>query len=267
MDPVVQVTRADAVGIITLNNPDRLNIISAALAKQLTEAIRQCAADRSIRVLLLQSSGKVFCAGGDLAEFQRPRGERAAAIRSIATKFHEAEKLLLELDIPLVCAVQGVAAGAGMTLALLGDVVLAADNASFVPAFTTLGVSADGGSTWLLPRLIGPRRAAEWLITGEAKSASEAANWGLVTEVCPAGELGAKSMELANRLASGPTAAFGSIKRLIRQSCESTFDEQTQREAQAIAHHAETPNGEEGVIAFLDRRAPRFSGLSGTEAT
>lgn len=260
MDQLVRVTREGEVGILTLDDPKRGNAISLMLAQQLTAAIRQCAADRAMRVVLLQSTGKVFCAGGDLAEFQRERGERAAALQSVATQFHEAERLLLELDVPLICAVQGAAAGAGLTLALLGDLVLASEEAKFVPGFTTLGVSADGGSTWLLPRLIGQRRAAEWLLTGQVKSAREAADWGIVSEVCPASELAHESIDLARRLASGPTAAFGSIKRLVRQSLESNFSDQTRCEAQAIAHHAETPNGEEGVKAFLERRLPRFSG-------
>lgn len=260
MSQLVNVAREGDVGIISLDDPERGNAISQLLARQLAEAIRECAANRSIRVVLLKSKGKIFCAGGDLAEFQRERGERAATLQSLASQFHEAERLLLELDVPLICAVQGAAAGAGLTLALLGDIVIASEEAKFVPGFATLGVSADGGSTWLLPRLIGQRRAAEWLLTGRVLSANEAAGWGLVSEVCSASELVDRSMVLAKRLASGPTPAFGSIKRLVRQSLESSFTDQTRCEALAIAHHAETPNGEEGVQAFLERRQPQFTG-------
>lgn len=260
MSDYIKLTRDGDVGIITLDDPQRGNAISLMLARQLGAAVQQVAADSSIRAVMLDASGKVFCAGGDLAEFQRERGERAVALQTLAGAFHEAERLLLDLNVPLVTVIQGAAAGAGLTLALLGDVVVACDQAKFVPGFATLGVSADGGSTWLLPRLIGQRRAIEWLLTGRVLSADEAAAWGLVSEVCPADTLAGKASEVARKLASGPTPAFRSIKQLVRQSLGSDFADQTLCEARAIAHHAESANGEEGVRAFLERRAPRFEG-------
>lgn len=260
MGDYISLSRDGDVGVITLNDTGRGNAISHKLAEQLGAAAQQYAADRTIRAVLLNSSGKVFCAGGDLAEFQRERGERATALYAIASAFHEAQRLLLGLDVPLVVAVQGAAAGAGLTLALLGDIVLASDNAKFVPGFATLGVSADGGSTWVLPRLIGQRRATEWLMTGRVLSANQAEAWGLVSEVCPATELANRARDFAGQLSAGPTPAFGSIKRLVRQSLASTFVDQTRCEAQAIAHHAETRNGEEGVRAFFEQRKPQFVG-------
>ena len=260
MSDYIRFTRDGDVAIITLDDPQRGNAISLLLAQQLGAAVRQCLTDRSVRAVLLDATGKVFCAGGDLAEFQRERGERAVALQALASAFHEAERLLLELNIPLITSIQGAAAGAGLTLALLGDIILASDRAKFVPGFATLGVSADGGSTWVLPRLIGQRRATEWLLTGRVLSAAEAAAWGMVSGVFPAEELAAQARDVARTLASGPTPAFGSIKRLLRQSLQSNFADQTSCEARAIVHHAETANGEEGVSAFLEKRQPRFEG-------
>lgn len=255
--PSVRFTRERGLATITLDAP-KGNAINLALAEQLRDAVRQCHTDRGVRAVLVQASGKTFCAGGDLAEFQRQRGDRAGAIEAIASRFHEAESLLLTLDVPVIIAVQGAAAGAGMTLALLGDIVVASEHARFVPGFVRLGLSADGGSTWVLPRLIGARRASQWLLTGQTLDASDALAWGVVSEVCGAGVLTARVNEIARALSNGPTPAFRAIKRLLRQSAGSTFEAQARREAQEIAHHAETSNGEEGIMAVFEKREPRF---------
>ena len=258
MSGIVRYGCEQGLATITLDAPHS-NAINLALAEQLRDAVRRCHDDREVRTVLVQATGKTFCAGGDLKEFQRGRGDRAWAIEAIATRFHEAESLLLKLDVPVVTAVQGAAAGAGLTLALLGDVILASDRATFVPAFAQLGLSADGGSTWVLPRLIGTRRASEWLLTGKILGADQALAWGLVSEVCSAEDLAERAATIAQKLAMGPTPAFRSIKRLIRRSLGSDFDSQAAREARAIARHAETPNGEEGISALLERREPRFA--------
>ncbi|MES2044744.1 MAG: enoyl-CoA hydratase-related protein [Pseudomonadota bacterium] len=257
MRALVRCDREQGLAVITLDAPHG-NAINLALAEQLRDAVRQCHDDREIRAVLVQATGKTFCAGGDLDEFRRERGDRARAIEAIANRFHEAESLLLKLDVPVIIAVQGAAAGAGLTLALLGDVIIASDRASFVPGFARLGLSADGGSTWALPRLIGTRRTAEWLLTGKILDADQALAWGLVSEVCGAEDLAERAGEIARRLATGPTPALRSIKRLIGQSLGSDFESQAAREARAIAHHAETPNGEEGISALLEGREPRF---------
>ncbi len=257
MRALVRCDREQGLAVITLDAP-RGNAINLALAEQLRDAVRQCHDDREIRAVLVQAKGKTFCAGGDLDEFRRERGDRARAIEAIANRFHEAESLLLKLNVPVITAVQGAAAGAGLTLALLGDVIIASDRASFVPGFARLGLSADGGSTWALPRLIGTRRTAEWLLTGKTLGAEQALVWGLVSEVCGAEGLAERAGEIARRLATGPTPALRSIKRLLGRSLGSDFESQAAREARAIAHHAETPNGEEGISALLEGREPRF---------
>jgi len=259
VSPLVRLTRNQGLAIITLDAPSRGNAVSLALAEQLSDAVRNCRDDRHVRAVLIQATGKTFCAGGDLLEFGRERGDRGRAIEAIANRFHEAESLLLKLDVPVVTAVQGAAAGAGLTLALLGDVIVVSDRAAFVPAFARLGLSADGGSTWVLPRLIGPRRATEWLLTGKTLGADQALAWGLVSEVCGADDLAARATMIAQKLAMGPTPAFRSIKRLIVRSLDSDFDSQAARETRAIARHAETPNGEEGISALRERREPRFA--------
>jgi 2-(1,2-epoxy-1,2-dihydrophenyl)acetyl-CoA isomerase len=254
---LVHLARQQGLATITLDAP-RGNAINLALAEQLRDAVRACHEDRGVCAVMVQATGKTFCAGGDLNEFRRERGARAKAIGDIANRFHEAESLLLTLEVPVITAVQGAAAGAGLTLALLGDVVVAADRASFVPGFTRLGLSADGGSTWVLPRLIGTRRATEWLLTGKTLGANEALAWGLVSEVCGEEDLVGRAIKIARKLARGPTPAFRSIKRLIGQSLGSDFDGQAAREAVAIAHHSETAYGEEGIAAILARREPLF---------
>jgi len=257
--PPVRFTRDQGLAIITLDAPSRGNAVSLAMAEQLGDAVRLCHDDRDVRAVLIQATGKTFCAGGDLDEFRRERGDRGRAIEAIANRFHEVESLLLKLDVPVVTAVQGAAAGAGLMLALLGDVILSSDRATFVPAFARLGLSADGGSTWVLPRLIGTRRATEWLLTGRTLDADQALAWGLVSEVCSVEDLAERAAMIAQKLAMGPTPAFRSIKRLIGRSLGGDFDSQAVRETRAIAHHAETPNGEEGISALLERRGPRFA--------
>ena len=184
MPRLVTCEQTDGLAIIRLCDPDNGNVISEALADQLCEVLESLHASLPGAVLVA-SAGRVFCAGGNLRLFGGPHGQRRDRIEAIATRFHRAEQLLLELDCPLVVALQGAAAGAGMSLALTGDIIVASEDAVLVPAFSRLGLTADGGSTWLLPRLLGMRRATELLLTGRSLTATEAAQLGLVSEVCP----------------------------------------------------------------------------------
>lgn len=251
---------AGAVGRIRLHSPDNGNALGLTLARELREATEACLADPKVRAVLIEAEGRNFCVGGDISAFDAPPEARRANIGQITTDFHAALALLLACELPIVSAVQGSAAGAGMSLALAGDVVIAAENAVLVPAFTAIGLSADGGTTWLLPRLIGPRRAAELLLTNRRLTAPEALDWGLVSEVCPLPDLEARAQAAADKLAAGPSAAFAAIKTLLRQSPAATFSEQTTAEAAAIAAHAVGRDGEEGTAAFKAKRLPSFIG-------
>lgn len=248
------------VGRIRLHSADNGNALGLALARQLRETTEACLAEPKVRAVLIEAEGRNFCVGGDISAFDAPPGIRRTNIAQITTDFHATLALLLACDRPIVSAVQGSAAGAGMSLALAGDVVIAAENAAFVPAFTGIGLSADGGTTWLLPRLMGPRRAAEVLLTNRRLAAPEALAWGLVSEVCPSPDLESRARAAADKLAAGPTAALAAIKTLLRQSPHATFADQTVAEANAIAAHALGRDGEEGIAAFKAKRLPSFTG-------
>jgi 2-(1,2-epoxy-1,2-dihydrophenyl)acetyl-CoA isomerase len=248
------------VGRIRLQSAENGNALGLTLARQLREVTEACLAEPTVRAVLIEAQGRNFCVGGDISAFNAPRDARQANIGQITTDFHTTLGLLLACDRPIISAIQGSAAGAGMSLALIGDVVMAAESAVLIPAFTAIGLSADGGTTWLLPRLIGARRAAELLLTNRRLTASEALGWGLVSEVCPPPDLEGRARAGADRLAGGPTAAFAAIKTLLRQSPAATFADQTAAEAVAIAAHAVGRDGEDGIAAFNAKRAPAFTG-------
>jgi 2-(1,2-epoxy-1,2-dihydrophenyl)acetyl-CoA isomerase len=250
----------DGVGCIRLQSPDNGNALGLTLARRLREATEACLAEPTVRAVLIEAEGRNFCVGGDIAAFNVPPDTRQANIGRITTDFHATLGLLLACDRPVIVAVQGSAAGAGMSLALIGDVVIASESAVLVPAFTAIGLSADGGTTWLLPRLIGARRAAELLLANRRLTAAEALGWGLVSEVCPPSDLDGRARAVADHLAAGPTSAFAAIKTLLRQSAAATFADQTAAEAVTIAAHAVGRDGEEGIAAFNAKRAPVFTG-------
>lgn len=263
MSPRALYRREGALGRIVLASPETGNALGVEMAQDLLAATRACQADQEIRAVLITALGGNFCVGGDISLFRSPRGSRSDQIGRVTGPVHAAESILLGVDLPIVTAVQGAAAGAGISLALLGDVVLAGADACLVPAFTALGLSADGGSTWILPRLVGARRAAELLITGRRLNAETALAWGLFSEICPHDALAAHAESIAVRLSNGPTAAFRTVKRLLRRSDHSAFQDQVALEARMIAEHANSPDGEEGVSAFLQKRPPRFQGQGG----
>lgn len=260
MTQLATFARDGAIGLIELRSPRNGNAIGLELARQLKEAVQACVADTGVRAVLVAAEGANFCVGGDIATLAAPADDRAAGIRAITSDFHAAIELLLACPRPIVTAVQGSAAGAGLSLALCGDVVFAAADATFVPAFTAIGLSADGGTTWLLPRLVGARRAAELLITNRRLDAGEAEQWGLVSHVCETEPVRDPAYEMTQKLAGGPTAAFATVKHLLRQSPHTGFRDQVAEEAAMIAAHAAGRDGEEGIAAFRARRRPSFTG-------
>lgn len=249
----------EGVATITLNRPKAYNALDVALARDLMEAAIRCQ-EPDVRAVALTGAGRAFCGGGDLGAFSGATDGMPALIRRITTYLHAAVSRFTRMDAPLVIAVNGVAAGAGMSLALTGDLVVAAESARFTMAYTRAGLAPDGSSTFFLPRLVGLRRAQELMLTNRTLSAAEALEWGMITEVVPDEELIARMCALAADMATGPTRAFGGVKKLLASSAAESLESQMELETRAIAAAAGTADAREGVSAFLEKRAPSFKG-------
>ena len=252
----VDVQVSDRIARLTLNSPDTGNALNLELATALAQAA-QGLRGSDVGAVILTGAGKAFCVGGDL-NYMRESGEVGDAVLRLATQFHAGLEALAALDAPVITAVRGAAAGGGMSLAIAGDIVLAADSARFTMAYTAIGFSPDGGSSWTLPRLVGLRRATELMLLNERLDAARAHELGLVTRVVTDDALDSTAGELARRLADGPTAAHGAVKRLLRESATREFSAQLGEEARTIAALAAGSDGREGVAAFLEKRAPHF---------
>jgi 2-(1,2-epoxy-1,2-dihydrophenyl)acetyl-CoA isomerase len=249
------------VAYIMLNRPDAANALNAEVARQLDQAALRCDENAGVRAVLLTGAGRMFCGGGDLKAFaaQRPE-ELPAYLKSVTLYFHQAIHRFARMRAPLVVAVNGSAGGGGMSLAIAGDIVLAAESARFTMAYTRIGLTPDGSSTYTLLRLVGLRRAAELMLTNRTLSAREAEQIGLVTRVVPDAELQQQSEALVQELAQGATSAFGGVKRLLYSSATSSLAEQMELETEWIAEMARTRDAHEGITAFLAKRTPQFSG-------
>jgi 2-(1,2-epoxy-1,2-dihydrophenyl)acetyl-CoA isomerase len=256
----ITLDQRDGVAFLTLNRPDAANGINRELAEELLLAVTSLADDASVRAVLLRGNGARFCGGGDVKHFATLGDGLGHYLREITTPLHAAIAQLVRLDAPVIVAVHSSAAGAGMGFVGAADLVVAAESAKFVMAYTGIGLTPDGSSSWFLPRLVGERRALELVLTNRVLSAAEALEWGLITRVVPDGELTAESESLAAQLAAGPTRAFGGAKRLMHQSFEHSLDQHLHSEIEEIARAAGTLDGQEGPAAFADKRAPNFRG-------
>lgn len=251
---------ASGVARITLQRPDRANSIHLELAQELMQAAIRCDDDASIRAAVLTGSGKLFCGGGDLRTFAAQGDALPSYIKETTTYLHAAVSRFARMDAPLIAAVNGSAGGAGMSLVCACDFALAAESAKFTMAYTRIGLTPDGSSTFFLPRIVGMRRALDLALTNRVLSAEEALEIGLVTRVVPDAELSEAADELAGHLAAGPTAAFGRTKQLLYASFSETLETQMELETRGIAAASATADGREGIAAFLEKRAPRFRG-------
>ncbi|GAB7069559.1 enoyl-CoA hydratase/isomerase family protein [Mycobacterium hodleri] len=250
-------TRSGPVVGIVLDRPEAANGMNDTLTRELAEAAALCD-DDAVKVVTITGEGKFFCAGGDL------KAVAAAAspgtyVNGMAEDLHRAMSTFARMDAVVITAVNGVAAGAGFPLGVSGDLVLAAESASFTMAYTKAGLSPDGGSSYLLPRLIGLRKTQELMITNRVLTAAEAAQWGLVTAVVPDAELPARLDELANRTASGARRSNAAVKQLLLTAYASSFEDQVATEARLISECADSADGKEGVAAFLGKRRPEFA--------
>ena len=253
----IELTRNDGVLTITLNRPDVLNALNRAVHQGISDALGLAAADPSIRAVVITGAGRGFCVGQDLQEFASGAGDVADNLRR---NYHRNVLAIRALEKPVIAAVNGPAAGAGLSLALACDVRIASDAATFVPAFISIGLVPDSGGTWLARRLLGTSRAFEWLTTGRRLGAEEARAWGVVSEVVPGAELADRALEVAQLFATMPTRAVWQTKRLLDAAETSTFEEQLELEARTQAELTKTNDFREGVAAFLEKREPHFTG-------
>lgn len=261
--PLRTVTLEVSGGIATarLDRPAAANAIDQAMARDLLEVVTRVAEDPAARVLLLAGDGPMFTAGGDIGVFAAAAPERLPALlHRMIDDYHRAIERLTALDTPVVAAVRGAAAGGGLGMVCAADVVVAAEDAVFTVGYGALGLTADGGTTWFLPRLVGMRRAQEMFLLNRRLTATEALELGLVTRIVPAGRVDAEATSIAGRLAAGPTRALGGIRRLLRQSFETGLAAQLADEKASIADVAGSADAHEGIQAFTERREPRFSG-------
>jgi 2-(1,2-epoxy-1,2-dihydrophenyl)acetyl-CoA isomerase len=251
----VEVSRDGAVQTITLNRPDKLNAFTRAVHDGLREALEQ-ARDPEVRAVVLTGAGRGFCAGQDLTEFGQA-GDITAMLRAT---YHVNVLAIRSLEKPVLAAVNGVCAGAGLSLACACDLRIASEAAFFVPGFVGIGLIPDSGGTYFLQRLLGTPRAFDWMTSNRRLTAAEAHGWGLVSDVVGADSFATRVAERAAELAAAPTRAIALTKRLYDAAATSTLEEQLELEAGAQAEAAQTDDFREGVTAFVEKRAARFSG-------
>jgi len=250
----------DGVAHLTLNRPEAANSITVELARDLMYATLQCDEDPAVRAVLLSGAGRMFCGGGDLKTFAGKGAALPHYLKELTTYLHAAVSRLTRMDAPVIAAVHGSAAGAGLSLACAADFVLSADNAKFTMAYTRAGLVPDGSSTYFLSRLVGLRRALELTLTNRVLSAAEALGLGIVTRVVPAAQLLDAARALAAEFAGGPTKAFGAAKRLLHAGWTGTLETQMELETRAIADIARTDDAHEGIAAFAAKRPAKFTG-------
>ena len=242
---------------ITLNRPDAANGMNHTMTRELADAAKRCDTDAT-KVVVLTGAGRFFCAGGDLKSFANAPN-RGQHIKGVADDLHRAISTFARMNAVLITAVNGTAAGAGFSIAVTGDIVLAAESATFTMAYTRVGLSPDGSSSYFLPRLIGITKTKELMLTNRTLSAQEASQWGLVTEVLPDDRVTARADELATQMASTASGSNGAVKALMLSTFSSGLEEQMEFESRVIADRAESADGREGVDAFMAKRKPEFA--------
>jgi 2-(1,2-epoxy-1,2-dihydrophenyl)acetyl-CoA isomerase len=251
---------SDGIATVTLNRPDTFNALDMQLARELHDAIIESSEDEAVRVVVLTGTGRAFCAGGDVKGFCDTIDTIGAHVKRMTTELHGAVSRMMRMPKPVISAVNGVAAGGGMSLALAGDLILATESARFTMAYTQIGASPDGSSTFTLPRLVGVKRALELTLLNPVLSAQEAKEWGIVNRVFPDDQFQAEVQNIATQLAQGPTLAYGRTKALLYSSTSETLETQMEYETLNIAASGKTADFREGVFAFAEKRQASFQG-------
>lgn len=248
----------EGVAKITLNRPEKFNSFVREMALDLNNVLDNAASDDTVRSILFTAEGKAFCAGQDLSEAIDPKGP--GIVRIVEEHYNQIILRLRTIEKPIVCAVNGVAAGAGANIALACDITLAGNSASFIQAFSKIGLIPDSGGTHILPRLIGYQRAAALMFTGDKVSAEEAAKMGMIYKSVEDSDLLTEATKLAKQLAQMPTIGIGLTKRLLNKGITNSLQNQLDEEGRTQAMAAQSQDHKEGVQAFLEKRAPQFTG-------
>lgn len=259
--PSVQVETRGAVALITLHRPET-NTINIQMAMDLLAAAMTCARNTAVRAVVLTGAGRNFCFGGDLRAITA-HDSLDDYVRELTTYLHAAISHFVRMDAPVIAAVNGTAAGAGVGLVAMADLAICGRGSRFNLAYTSVGLTPDGGTSYLLPRIVGVKRAMELLLLNRTLSAAEALAWGLVNEVAADERLLTRALEVAAALAQGPAGAFGATKRLVAHSL-GAFESHMVMESESIAAHAVSADGREGIAAFLEKRPARFRGSDRT---
>ncbi len=255
----IKFEKQGAIAKIELNRPDAANGLDTLMASELKQAARLCDGDPELKAVILSASGRFFCAGGDIKQMLSQGDAVGDAIKSLADDLHSAISILSRMQAALIVAVNGVAAGAGFSIAMVGDIVLAGESASFTMAYTGAGLCPDGSSSYFLPRLVGLRRAQELMLTNRTLSAAEACELGLVTRVGADDELQAEADKVARELAQGARLSTAYVKKLLLASAGNDLETQMELEGQLVAQCAASPDGREGIQAFVEKRKPDFN--------
>jgi 2-(1,2-epoxy-1,2-dihydrophenyl)acetyl-CoA isomerase len=254
----------DGIGTITFNRPEARNALSGEMNEALIEATARFERDPAVRCVVLKGAGEHFMAGGDIKGFHaalsHSRERHVTALEERVIRAHQTIYQLRRMPKPVLASVQGAAAGFGLSLVLAADLAIAGDDAFFTLAYRHVGLSADGGATYFLPRIVGERRALEIALLGERFTAQKALEIGILNWVVPGAKLAEETAAMARKLASGPTVALGKAKQLIRSSFDNSWDQQSHREAEGLAAVAATDDHVEGVKAFVEKRLPVFKG-------
>ncbi len=260
-DTLIQLEQHDAVAWITINRPKAFNALNLQAMQELFEIANRISSDSSVRCAVLTGAGdKAFCAGGDVASFAQDPDNVQPLLKEMTAYLHNAVSRLAWMDAPLIGAINGVAAGAGLSMAACPDLAIAAESAKFTSAYTQIGLTPDGSSTYFLSRILGQRRAMELFLTNRVLSSAEALDWGLVNQVVPDDKLQETVQALASKLAKGPTRAHGGVKQLRHMAVNDSMESQLERETRSIVTMSRTTDGLEGVKAFVEKRKPDFSG-------
>ena len=256
----IQVGLQDGVLTVVLDRPDVLNSFNARMAEDVVAALREARENSAVRAVLLTGNGRAFCAGQDLSEVLPRDGVGPDLGEVVERQYSPIVRAIRALEKPVICAVNGVAAGAGANLAFACDLVVASEDATFIQSFAKIGLIPDSGGTFILPRLVGYQRAAALAMLGDKLDARTAKQWGLVYDVVPTTVLGSTSFEVAKRLAAMPTRALGLIKRGFNAGMCNDIDTQLALEAELQREAGRTDDYAEGVCAFVEKRKPRFQG-------
>jgi 2-(1,2-epoxy-1,2-dihydrophenyl)acetyl-CoA isomerase len=249
---------SDQVAHVTLNRPEAANAIDATVARELHDALLRSERNPSVRAVVLSATGSMFSGGGNLKTFAEHGESVTAYVKETTLWLHDAISIMARMAPPVICAVNGIAAGGGLGLVAGCDLAIAAASARFTMAYTAIGLTPDAGTTYNITRLVGLRRALELTLTNRVLSAEEALAWGLVNQVVPDSQLQEASLRLARQLSSGATGALGQAKRLLRRAWTETLETQMADERESIVAATLSRESAEGIAAFVEKRPPRF---------